>query len=393
MGTSCPAAKDASQLVIMDNNFKGCLEAVLWGRNIFQNVTRFLQFQLTCNLAMVLTIAIGMFFFGESPFSAAQLLWINTIMDVLGGLALATEPPLASGVKGDPRQQTSVLEKNKHVWRQIIGVGLYEAIIMLLLFCLGGLACGSPIWSPYVDTKFFRKRPDPWSAPTADGAFVAVECPHYPNDPLAENFGYSQAALEHADCRDYIAAAAKITVMTYAFNTFCFMNLFNLINCRKVGADERNVFASFWTHNPLFLMVLFGAFACHMLLVEYASALLRTTSSIGRSEWGAAFAMSASVLVAAFLLKLTPKAWVEMIPTNRFGVDENKDAGGMAQRAVGAYQDALKYEVPNPLTEVAKATEDEQPAAVEEGETEAVDQEEGAEEEQEELNDEEMDKQ
>lgn len=104
MGTGCAAAKDASQLVITDNNFQGCLQAVLWGRNIYQNVTRYLQFQLTCNLALVLTVVVGMFFFGESPFSAAQLLWINTIMDVLGALALATEPPMRSSVKGNPGQ-------------------------------------------------------------------------------------------------------------------------------------------------------------------------------------------------------------------------------------------------------------------------------------------------
>lgn len=103
MGTGCPAARDASQLVITDNNFQGCLQAVLWGRNIFQNVTRFLQFQLTANLGLILSVAIGICFFGESPFSPAQLLWINLIMDVLGALALATEPPMASNVKGEPQ--------------------------------------------------------------------------------------------------------------------------------------------------------------------------------------------------------------------------------------------------------------------------------------------------
>lgn len=100
------------------------MQAVLWGRNIFQNVTRFLQFQLTCNLSMLLTVIIGICFFGESPFNTSMLLWINMIMDVLGALALATEPPMASSVKGDPSQQTSLL-KQKHVWRQVIGVTLW----------------------------------------------------------------------------------------------------------------------------------------------------------------------------------------------------------------------------------------------------------------------------
>jgi Ca2+ transporting ATPase len=116
MGTGCPAAKDASQLVITDNNFQGCLQAVLWGRNIFQNVTRFLQFQLTCNGGLMLTVFIGICFFGESPFCSSQLLWINMIMDVLAALALATEPPMVTQTKGNPKNQTSLL-KQPHVWR------------------------------------------------------------------------------------------------------------------------------------------------------------------------------------------------------------------------------------------------------------------------------------
>jgi Ca2+ transporting ATPase len=293
MGTGCPAAKDAAELVITDNNFQGCLQAVLWGRNIFQNVTRFLQFQLTCNLAMVLTIFIGMFFFGESPFSASQLLWINMIMDILSALALATEPPMASGVKGDPHNQTSLL-KQPHIWRQIIGTALYMTIIMVLLFIFGGLATGSPKYYPYTNTANARIKPD-------DGTL----CPDYPAQVGEEYFVYTTAQLAHEQCAKYIGANAKMTVLTYAFNTFCFMNLFNLINCRKLGASDKNIFERF-LHNWTFIIVFLGAFVAHICLVQFLPVLLRTTDIETRGEWGGAIAVGASVLAIGILLKLTP---------------------------------------------------------------------------------------
>lgn len=147
-------------------------------------MTRFLQFQLTCNIAMVLTVFIGAIFFGESPFSASQLLWINMIMDIFSALALATEPPMASSVKGDPTNQTSLL-KQKHIWRQMIGTGLYMTIIMVLTFVFGQLACGSPVWRPYVDTANAKIKPD-------DGSL----CPDYPAKVGEEYFaGYTPAML------------------------------------------------------------------------------------------------------------------------------------------------------------------------------------------------------
>jgi len=104
MNGGVAAAKENAQLVLTDDNFKSCLQAVLWGRNIYQNVTRFLQFQITVNLSCILVNFIGVFFYSELPMSSAQLLWINLIMDVIGAIALGTEPPMPSLVKGDPRR-------------------------------------------------------------------------------------------------------------------------------------------------------------------------------------------------------------------------------------------------------------------------------------------------
>lgn len=103
MSDGVSSAKNAAQLVLTSNNFRSVLQSVLWGRNIYQNVTRFLQFQITVNLSCILVVFIGVFFYSEMPMSSAQLLWINLIMDVIAAIALGTEPPMPTLVKGKPR--------------------------------------------------------------------------------------------------------------------------------------------------------------------------------------------------------------------------------------------------------------------------------------------------
>lgn len=115
MQSGCSAAKEAADLILTDDDFEASLRAVMWGRNIYQNVSRFLQFQVTVNLSVLFTVFIGSIFFVESPLSGVQLLWINLIMDTFAALALATEPPLPTVIKGDPSQSHAILDPT--IWR------------------------------------------------------------------------------------------------------------------------------------------------------------------------------------------------------------------------------------------------------------------------------------
>lgn len=92
MGSGCDVAKDNSDLVILDNDFKSIHTAIKWGRAIFDNVRKFLQFQLTVNIAIVIITIIGGAFVGHPPLNVIQMLWINLIMDILGAIAIGTEP-------------------------------------------------------------------------------------------------------------------------------------------------------------------------------------------------------------------------------------------------------------------------------------------------------------
>lgn len=94
MGSGCEVAKDNSDLVILDNDFVSIFRSIQWGRQIFNNVRKFLQFQMTINIVICVITVLGGCTIGQIPLNIIQLLWTNLIMDVLGAIALGTEPPL-----------------------------------------------------------------------------------------------------------------------------------------------------------------------------------------------------------------------------------------------------------------------------------------------------------
>lgn len=91
--TGTQVAKNASDIVLLDDNFESIVRAVVWGRNVYLSIRKFLQFQLTANLIAVCISLISSGIIRQSVFAAVQMLWVNLIMDSLAALALATEPP------------------------------------------------------------------------------------------------------------------------------------------------------------------------------------------------------------------------------------------------------------------------------------------------------------
>ena len=96
MGSGKAISRNAATFVLCNNEFESVLRGVMWGRNIFSNVKKFLQFQVACNFACIATLILGTISLTEPPFQPTQLIWLNLIMDILGAIALATAPPLAS---------------------------------------------------------------------------------------------------------------------------------------------------------------------------------------------------------------------------------------------------------------------------------------------------------
>jgi Ca2+-transporting ATPase len=120
MGSGCEVAKDNSDLVILDNDFISIHRAVKWGRAIFDNVRKFIQFQLTINIVIVVITIIGGLTLGHVPLNVVQMLWVNLIMDTLGAIAIGTEPYKKTDSKSSriSRKDKIVL---KEMWRQVFG--------------------------------------------------------------------------------------------------------------------------------------------------------------------------------------------------------------------------------------------------------------------------------
>lgn len=116
MGSGCSLAKQSANMVLIEDNFVSLAKSIMWGRNIYTNIKRFLQFQITCNLSCLIIVLIGYIYLFESPLNAIQLLWINMIMDTMAALALATTPPFTTIMKQGPtKRNTEVI--GSVVWR------------------------------------------------------------------------------------------------------------------------------------------------------------------------------------------------------------------------------------------------------------------------------------
>jgi P-type Ca2+ transporter type 2C len=127
-------AKEASAIILMDDNFKSIVKAMMWGRAVNDAVKKFLQFQVTVNITAVLLTFITAVASAdeESVLTAVQLLWVNLIMDTMAALALATDPPTESILDRKPDPKSAPLI-SVTMWKMIIGEALYQLVITLLL--------------------------------------------------------------------------------------------------------------------------------------------------------------------------------------------------------------------------------------------------------------------
>lgn len=167
MGDGTSVAKEASDITIIDNSFSSICRAVMWGRSLYQNIQRFLLFQLTVNVAACFIVLVGAFMGTESPLTVTQMLWVNLIMDTFGAMALASLPPSQSVMKDKPLDRKAFI-LTKPMMKDILGVGGFFFLLLVvflyifqhteitqmtdLLHCKLGEANGL---SPYEQTLLF----------------------------------------------------------------------------------------------------------------------------------------------------------------------------------------------------------------------------------------------
>lgn len=144
-------AKDSSDIIILDDNFASIVTAIKWGRNIYTNVRKFLQFQLTVNVVAMFIVFVGSVVLRDPPLTSVQMLWVNLIMDTCGALALATEPPSDDLLNQPPYPRNEIIV-NPVMIRNILGQAFYQMTVLLVL-----LFAGKDIFGiQYEDTPFYQ---------------------------------------------------------------------------------------------------------------------------------------------------------------------------------------------------------------------------------------------
>ena len=134
MGSGTDIAKSAGDVVLLDNSFYSISRTILYGRTIFKSIRKFIVFQLIMNLAACGVSLVGQFMGIDSPITIIQMLWVNIIMDTLGGLAFAGEPPLEEYMKEKPKKRSESILSREMI-NQILFTGLYTLGICIAFLC------------------------------------------------------------------------------------------------------------------------------------------------------------------------------------------------------------------------------------------------------------------
>eukprot|EP01134_Creolimax_fragrantissima_P008573 CFRG8573T1 len=249
--TGTEVAKEASDIVLMDDNFSSIVAAVSWGRNVYDSIRKFIQFQLTVNIVAVILAFLGSLSSetGESPLKPVQLLWVNLIMDTLAALALATESPSPSLLERPPYGKNAPLI-SRMMWRNILGQAAFQFIV-----------------------NFY--------------------CLKYP----ASIFGDAENGL------DYDHSSNHTLHLTLFFNTFVMCQLFNEINSKKIHG-EINVFKGFFA-SPLFLTVMLFTLFLQYLMVQYGGDWVGCTP-LNHDQWVRTIMIGALGIPVGTLIRLMP---------------------------------------------------------------------------------------
>ncbi|XP_023275741.1 plasma membrane calcium-transporting ATPase 1-like [Seriola lalandi dorsalis] len=259
-------AKEASDIILTDDNFTSIVKAVMWGRNVYDSISKFLQFQLTVNVVAVIVAFTGACITQDSPLKAVQMLWVNLIMDTFASLALATEPPTESLLLRSPYGRKKPLI-SRTMMKNILGHAIYQLTVIFTLLFVG---------ETFFDIDSGRNTP--LHAPPTE---------HY----------------------------------TIVFNTFVLMQIFNELNARKIHG-ERNVFAGMFK-NPIFCSIVLGTLIIQFIIVQFGGKPFSCVS-LTLSQWLWCIFLGLGSLLWGQLVSSIPTNWLKFLKTAGHGTQQEE---------------------------------------------------------------------
>lgn len=259
MGDGTSVAKEASAITILDNSFSSITRAVMWGRSLYQNIQRFIVFQMTINVVACLIVLLGAFLGTESPLTVTQMLWVNLIMDTFAAMALASLPPSEKVMKELPRSPKAFIINREMAWN-ILGVGF---IFVLLLFGL---------------LQYFK---------------------HYDIQSLWE-FSLSDYFRSYFDF-SHVSDGLKPYELSLFFSFFVMLQLWNMFNAKAFhtgGSTFRNM-----SQSKGFLLIAFVILVGQILIVSLGGQMFSVVP-ISVSDWFLLLLCTSPVLILGELKRL-----------------------------------------------------------------------------------------
>ena len=305
-------AKDAADIIILNDNFASIICAVKWGRNIYDCIRKFIQFQLTVNITACVLVFICACVGNETPISAIQMLWLNMIMDSLGSMALATEPPHDNILGRKPNSRNEYII-NYMMWKHIIGHTISLLVILLVIYLHGPqfLKEDYPSRQAEADIVAFCYGVYPGRAPEGDTYYILSgsisdwksKVPLLPGKTKVECGDYAGSQEMSLGLKTYINGNGNTSQMTIMFNIFVIYTLFNQVNARVID-DGFNILYNI-SKNFYFVGLSILEIGLQAILIQFGTDFFQTSrGGLTGMQWGYCFGFSAIAFLVGFLLKL-----------------------------------------------------------------------------------------
>ena len=327
MNDGTDIAKEASDIILMDNNFSSIVIAMIYGRSIYENIRKFLQFQLTVNFCACILVFLCSCIGNETPLNSIQMLWVNLIMDSLGSLALATEPPYDELLERKPTNRTESII-NGRMWKHIILQSLAELIILLVLYLIAPTfvpeSKGGEIYkSAELILKCFGELPG--GMKEYNGKIIYGNKNKWGEAKFNySQFQYIKEDAEKSGCQyllpnekewnsttlfkahdHYMNHYGGTTHMTLIFDIFVCYTLFNQINCRIID-DSFNTFKRI-NKGFLFCIVTSVELVVQILLSQLGYKVFHCVHwGLSPIQWLICLGFSISTMIFNFFFKLIP---------------------------------------------------------------------------------------
>ena len=302
-------AKEASDIVIIDNNFSSIVTAIIYGRNIYDNIRKFLQFQLSVNFCACILVFICACVGNETPLTPIQMLWVNLIMDSLGSLALATEPPYEELLQREPTKRNESII-NGRMWKHIIIQSLCQIILLVILYFLAPKFVKEQNLVRLAENRVLKFCYNDYPGEDVDHIVYGtdIKWPRtgrlvHANKLFCGKYTYKLNLKEAY--KEYVNSNCATVHMSLIFNIFVFYTLFNQINCRVID-DSFNILVRI-TRSFLFPLICLCEIGLQVLIIYIGKSPFHIINEgFTGKQWGICIGFSAVTFVVSFLVKLIP---------------------------------------------------------------------------------------